>query len=293
MSDKSGSTSQELLADFLRRRRDALSPQLVGQPTHHRRRTPGLRRDEVAHLANMSTIYYARLERGCAPQPSPAIVAGLVRALRLDATERAYLYLLAGHAVPPATDTGDRVDSHLMSVMRAMEGTSPAFVTDELGTVVIQNDLHVALFGDVAGLPGWEGNMFWCWFGSGRCRRIVLNPPDQQETIGRIYVAYLRFILTQRGYDMAGSALVADLREVSAEFSQMWDEHQVSRNSPPVVSVMNDHVGRLEFEHALVTSPQSRQCLSSLNAAAGTSTQQRLASLTERVRPTQRATVYR
>ncbi|WP_052441275.1 helix-turn-helix transcriptional regulator [Streptacidiphilus anmyonensis] len=280
MRENSESTTREALADFLRRRRDALSPTAVGLEAGQRRRTPGLRRDEVARLANISTTYYERLEQGRGPQPSTAILAGLARALRLDADERAYLFLLAGRAERAVAQPDDAVDPELLSVMHAVTATSPAFVVDDLATVVAQNALHTTLFGRVAGLPGWEGNMLWCWFCSGRWRRTVLNSAEQQEAISRNYVAYLRVIVAERGYDAAAAALVADLRTASAEFSRMWDNHQISREPSPIVSVLDERVGRLDFDYApMMMSSRSRQRLFLLQALPGTPTQQRLTRL--------------
>jgi transcriptional regulator with XRE-family HTH domain len=283
MPKDSQATMRYELADFLRRRREELSPAVAGLRAGRRRRTPGLRRDEVAHLANMSTNYYERLEQGRGPQPSVAILAGLVSALRLDQDERGYLYRLAGHAAPVEPKPNGFVDPRLLSVMRAVAATSPGFITDDLATVVAQNELHMTLFGRVTGLDGWDGNMFWCWFGSGRWRS-VLDSPDRQETIGRAYVGYLRVIVAQRSYDAAALALVADLRAASAEFSRMWDEHRVSTSYGSTVSVLDVRVGRLDFDYAMMVSSQSRQRLHTLHAVPGTSTQQRLTNLVELAR---------
>ena len=280
MPKDSQATMRSELADFLRRRREELSPAAAGLRADRRRRTPGLRRDEVAHLANMSTNYYERLEQGRGPQPSAAILAGLASALRLDQDERGYLYRLAGHAAPVVRKPDGFVDPRLLSVMRAVAATSPAFITDDLATVVAQNELHATLFGRVTGLDGWDGNMFWCWFGSGRWRS-VLDSPDRQEAIGRAYVAYLRVIVAQRSYDAAALALVADLRAASAEFSRMWEQHRVSTSYGSTVSVLDERVGRLDFDYAMMVSSQSRQRLHTLHAVPGTSTQQRLTGLVE------------
>lgn len=88
------------LADFLRRRRESLQPGDVGLPAGLRRRAPGLRREEVAQLALMSTDYYTRLEQQRGPQPSTQMLASIARALRLSDDERDYLYRVAGHGVP-------------------------------------------------------------------------------------------------------------------------------------------------------------------------------------------------
>ncbi|MFF5408106.1 helix-turn-helix transcriptional regulator [Streptomyces misionensis] len=279
MRENTESTTREALADFLRRRREALPPEAVGLRTGQRRRTPGLRRDEVARLANMSTTYYERLEQGRGPQPSAAILSGLAAALLLGPDERAYLYLLAGRIEPPAGHPDGAVDAELLSVMRAMAFTSPAFVVDDLATVTAQNDLHTAVFGLVVGLPGREDNMFWRWFCTGSRRGAVLNSAEHQEAIGRDSVAYLRVMVAERGYDAQAAALVADLRRGSAEFARMWDEHQVSRGSTWALSVLDDRVGRLDFDYAMMTSSRSRQRLFSLHAVSGTPTQQRLTRL--------------
>jgi transcriptional regulator with XRE-family HTH domain len=271
------------LADFLRRRREALSPALAGLRAGERRRTPGLRRDEVAHLANMSTNYYERLEQGRGPQPSAAILAGLARALRLDPDERGYLYRLAGHAAPAVPKRDGFVDIRLLSVMRAVAATTPAFIADDLATIVAQNELHSTLFGQVTGLDGWESNMFWRWFGSGLWRN-VLDSPARQEAIGRAYVAYLRVIVAQRDYDAAAVALIDDLRAKSDEFSRMWEEHRVSTSYSSTVSVLDPRVGRLDFDFAIMESARTRQSLHTLHAVPGTSTQLRLTRLVELTR---------
>ncbi|MFC0435352.1 helix-turn-helix transcriptional regulator [Kutzneria buriramensis] len=280
MRENSEMAMRDALADFLRRRRDALSPQVVGLRIGQRRRTPGLRRDEVARLANMSTTYYERLEQGRGPQPSAAIVAGLARALQLDANERAYLYLLAGHAEPVAAAPDGAVDTSLLSVMEAVEAAaSPAFVADDLATILAQNELHTMLFGPATNMPGWEGNLFWWWFVSHHGRRSMLNSPDQQEAIGRAYVAGLRVVVAERGYDATTVALVTDLHAASAEFSRMWHEHEVSNSTSLIVSMQDDRVGRLDFDHALTVDPRSRQRLHSLHAIPDTPTRQRLTTL--------------
>ena len=265
------------LADFLRRRRAALSPVAAGLPADLRRRTPGLRRDEVAYLANMSANYYERLERGCAPQPSPTILAGLAEALQLAREEREYLYRLVGHAAPPAPLNGD-ADPQLVAVMAALDATSPAFICDDIATVVAQNPLHAALFGSIASKAGLERNMIWRWFCLPHVR-FAAGPAEVIDGTGRGYVADLRAIVAQRRHDSAAVALVCDLRERSAEFRELWAQHRVSAPSCPTVSIEDDRVGRLDFWCAVVMSPNSSQRLAIFRAVEGTSTRQRLAGL--------------
>ncbi|WP_328458147.1 helix-turn-helix transcriptional regulator [Amycolatopsis sp. NBC_00438] len=281
-STSHASAKRDDLGDFLRSRRAALSPARVGLAPGRRRRTPGLRRDEVAQLANMSANYYERLERGCGPQPSTAILGGLAEALRLDAAERDYLYRLAGHVAPRLQRSGDAVDvdEGLRSLLAAVDALCPAFITDDLGSVLAQNELHVALFGSFAGRPGWERNMIWRWF-TAPGWRAALSPAAQHEMTGQAYVADLRAIIADHDRGSAAVVLVRSLREASAEFARMWDEHRVSAPACSTLDVQDGRVGRLEFDCAVAIGALSRQRLITLHAIPGTGTRERLRLLAE------------
>lgn len=266
------------LGTFLRRRREALTPEAAGLRPSGRRRTPGLRRDEVAALASMSTVYYERIEQGRSPTPSPAVLAGLVQALRLTEDQREHLYRLAGHAAPVAPEPDGFVDPGLLSVLTAVAPTTPGFISDELGTVVAQNPLNVALFGRFAGRPGYESNLIWRWFTS-PAWRIHLEPEDQHEQTGRAYVADLRAIVARRDHDPAAITLVEDLRQVSDEFAARWEEHEVSVLHCATKQVRDERVGLLDLDCVIMLSPLSRQRMLLLRPVAETETAARLARL--------------
>ena len=137
---------RELLADFLRHRRESLQPEDVGLARGARRRTTGLRREEVALLASMSTDYYARLEQQRGPQPSPPMLAAIGRGLRLTLAERDHLFRLAGHTPPRSDVRTNHVAPGMRRVLDRLD--APAMVTNDLGEVLAQNPLGVALFGD-------------------------------------------------------------------------------------------------------------------------------------------------
>ena len=271
------------LGDFLRRRREALRPGDVGLVPGTRRRTPGLRRDEVAALANMSVDYYERLERARGPQPSASLLAGIATALRLTAAERDHLYLLAGQA-PPVTappvsiEVVEAVDPGLQYVLDTMAATTPGYVSDDLSTILAQNPLNVALFGPFAGLPGREANLIWRWFTSPQWRSL-LCPLSDEEPTGRSYVADLRATVAQRGHDRASTALVADLRAASAEFARMWDEHEVATLACLTKVVDDEQVGRLDLDCVIILSITSTQRLMLMQPTPGTATAERLARL--------------
>ncbi|MEU8664469.1 helix-turn-helix transcriptional regulator [Actinoplanes philippinensis] len=260
------------LGDFLRRRRDALTPAAAGLPGGGRRRAPGLRRDEVASLAHLSVTYYERLEQGRGPHPSAATLAALSGALRLTGDERDHVYRLAGHAAPAGPD--ETPDPGLLALLHG-NASAPGYLADDLGTVLAQNALNVALFGPFTDLPGRAGNLIWRWFTSPQWRD-TLEPGEDHEPTGRAYVADLRAVTAQRGHDEAALALVEDLRAVSAEFARMWDEHHVSALHCATKHIVDRRVGRLDLDCVVVTSPHSRQRLLLLLPMAGTGTEARL-----------------
>lgn len=276
--------SRDELGHFLRRRRASLQPAQVGLRIGGRRRTPGLRRDEVAALAHVSGVYYERLERGCAPHPSAAVLAALARALRLGDEERDHLYRLAGRIAPVAPEHAGRVDPGLSSVLCSVVDT-PGYIADDLGTVVEQNALSVALFGPFVGLAGREGNLVWRWFTSARWRAL-LEPPEQHERTGRAYVADLRATCGVRDHDDASTALVTELHAASPEFGRIWDDHDVAALHCARKRVVDRHVGRLDLDCVVVTSPLSHQRLLLLQAAPGTPTGVRLSALARALRRT-------
>lgn len=112
---------QSGLATFLRRRREVLQPDDVGVPPGQRRRTPGLRREEVAALCGMSTDYYSRLERGRGPQPSEQMITAIARGLRLTLDERDHLFVLAGHNAPARTTRDDHVNAGMMRILDRLD----------------------------------------------------------------------------------------------------------------------------------------------------------------------------
>jgi transcriptional regulator with XRE-family HTH domain len=140
------------LAEFLRLRREALQPEDVGLTRGRRRRTSGLRREEVAALCHMSTDYYARLERERGPQPSEQMIASIAQGLHLSLDERDHLFLLAGCRPPARSADGEHVGPGLLRILDRLADT-PAEIVTELGETLRQTPLGVALTGDTTGTP--------------------------------------------------------------------------------------------------------------------------------------------
>ena len=265
------------LGMFLRSRRDRLRPADVGLVPGVRRRTPGLRRDEVALLANMSTDYYERLEQGRGLHPSPSMLGALARALRLDLDERDHLYVLAGHQPPRSHESLGYADPGLLTILDALAATVPALITDDLHTVVAQNPLNVALLGTLAGARGYDANFLWRWFTDDAYRQLYVE--NDRDDLGRGYVADLRASVARRNTDPAARSLLDALTANSAEFRSIWARHEVAVKRTTAKVLRHERVGRLDLDCDVVVSPPSGQRLVLFRGRPGTDAADRLEML--------------
>ncbi|MFI6681462.1 helix-turn-helix transcriptional regulator [Kribbella sp. NPDC050470] len=244
------------LAEFLRLRREALKPADVGLPVGLRRRTPGLRREEVASLATMSTDYYTRLEQGRGPRPSRPVLTGLARALRLNDDERDHLFRLAGEqpGPPPGPPTDVRV-----GVLRMVARLDvPALVLDAKYDVLAWNPLSAALITDFSALPVKERNLL---------RLRFLHGDKQAERFGETAThdfafataADLRGATGRYPNDPGIAGLVADLLAGSEEFAKIWSFHDVSRQHSMCQTIFHPEVGRIDVVCEVLVVPERDQ----------------------------------
>ncbi|MFD5769313.1 helix-turn-helix transcriptional regulator [Streptomyces sp. NPDC127049] len=241
------------LADFLRRRRERVTPKDVGLPAGPRRRTPGLRREEVAQLAGMSADYYIRLEQARGPQPSPPMLAALARALRLDADERDHLHLLAGHRPPAGRVAGDHVAPGLLHLLDQLP-TTPAQILGDLGDVLAQNAPARALLGGVCTVSEHGRNVVWRWFADPLARTAY--PPEEHAYYSRLHVADLRAAYGRRGGDPASTRLVERLRAASEEFATLWAEHEVAVRRHSRMRVEHPLIGPVDLDCQVLLAPE-------------------------------------
>ncbi|MFI5658514.1 helix-turn-helix transcriptional regulator [Streptomyces sp. NPDC051684] len=237
---------QELGA-FLRSRRERLRPRDVGLPAGARRRTPGLRREEVAVLAHISTEYYVRLEQGRAPRPSGEVLAGIASALRLTDAESDHLHVLAGTAPHRSRRHRRDVRPSILALLERLPQTA-AFVTSAVFEVLAWNDLAAALMEDYGQLSPEERNL---------ARRAFLGPRHPEEPLYGIsdaaefrhhVVMELRSALARYPEDPAVTGLVAELRDGSTEFAQLWELRDVQ--AAPTLTKTFDHpvVGKVTVD---------------------------------------------
>lgn len=260
------------LADFLRRRRELLRPADVGLPPGARRRTPGLRREEVAALAGVSADYYTRLEQARGPHPSASVLAAVARALRCEADERDHLFHLAG-VTPPPRRAGRHVPPGLLRLADHLTDV-PALVLTDLTEVLWQNRLADALSGPLAPEPGRANNAAWRWFTDPDLRARC--PAEDRARLSTSHVRDLRAAWSRRGDDAEAGALVADLAAASAEFAALWERHEVAERRTDRKRFLHPEVGLVAVTCEVLLTPESDLALLVLFPTEGTDAREKL-----------------
>ncbi|WP_053746274.1 helix-turn-helix transcriptional regulator [Streptomyces sp. NRRL WC-3618] len=261
------------LADFLRHGRARLEPSAVGLSPGARRRTPGLRREEVASLAGMSVDYYTRLEQSRGPRPSRQMLTALARGLRLTDDERDHLFHLAGEEPPRRESVSQHVRPGLLLILDRLHDT-PAQVVTDCGEVLAQNAMACALSGDVSARPPRERNLVRRFFLDPAARALI--PPEDFAEHARAHVANLRAVAAARPDDPVPRALVAELRAGSAEFARLWESHEVAVRRASTKRFVHPVVGVLELDCEIMVAHDHRQLLIVHTARPGTESYERL-----------------
>lgn len=264
---QTGRVNRSELAHFLRRCRDRLAPTDVGIPAGARRRTPGLRREEVAQLAGMSVDYYTRLEQRRGPHPSRQLLTALARALRLTDDERDHLFHLAGEEPPRSGAASGHVRPGLLLILDRLHD-APAQVITDYGEVLAQNALATALVGDMTAGPTSGRNMVRRYFTDPEGRSLF--PPEDHAEHARTHVAGLRAVTAARPDDPVPAALVAELRAASEEFRELWEAHEVAVRRATVKRFLHPVVGLLELDCEVLLSAGHDQLLIVHSARPGT-----------------------
>ncbi|NYH78801.1 transcriptional regulator with XRE-family HTH domain [Actinopolyspora biskrensis] len=247
------------LADFLRTRRDRLTPADVGVPAGQRRRTPGLRRDEVARLAHMSVDYYTRLEQARGPRPSSRILGTLAEALHLSWAERTHLFRLAGAGATPLTGPVRRVRPHVTAMLHRIPGTA-ALVTDATYSAIAWNPLAEALLEGLRDEPNLARRHFL---------RIGPDENSETEAFGPIAAARLRAASARYPDDEPLSRLLAELFASSDEFRELWGTHPVHAPGHRRKVLAHPELGRLRVNCDVLPIEEDDQQLVLVTADPG------------------------
>ncbi|MEU3755770.1 helix-turn-helix transcriptional regulator [Streptomyces olivoreticuli] len=245
--------ARQELAHFLRDRRAGLRPHEIGLPaTGTARRTPGLRREEMAELAHMSVDYYTRLEQARGPRPSARILDALAQALRLTPAERSHLFRLAGTSAAPGIGAVRRVRPHVARMLERLPETG-AIVTDAAYGVVAWNPLAQTLFG--GDLGGGTTNLARRRFlGQGRTYES-----SGTEEFGHIVVARLRRAADRYPHDPELTALLAELHAGSEEFRQIWETRPVHAPGHRTKTLDHPESGTLRLNCDVLLVPEDDQ----------------------------------
>ncbi|WP_171163264.1 helix-turn-helix domain-containing protein [Streptomyces sp. I05A-00742] len=230
------------LAGFLRSRRERIAPADAGLPVGPRRRTPGLRREEVAQLAFISAEYYTRLEQARGPRPSREVLAGLAHALRLSDAERAHLHHLAGAPPAPPAGPSREVRQSILDLLRRLPQAA-AVVLSATYEVIAWNELAAALLEDFSALPRRDRNLV---------RRAFLGPhPEGRRLYGlsdadvfaRTSAQHLRATAARYPDDPEIAGLIGELLAGSEEFAALWASHDVCAEPTLCTTLQHPLVG--------------------------------------------------
>jgi len=241
--NRSSDNSRLELSAFLKSRRARLAPEQVGLAGGSRRRTPGLRREEVAQLAAISVTWYTWLEQGREIQASTPSLERIARVLRLNAAERTHLFALAHRAAPPVSAPPPVLTPALRRMLDSQ--LNPSYLKTARWDVLAWSPALVAVFGDLADVPAHERNMLWLVFTRPDYRLMM---PDW-ATDARAMVAKFRLEFGRHHQDPEFKTLVENLSQRSAEFRRWWPEQDVLGASEGTKRFHHQRVGEIHFEH--------------------------------------------
>lgn len=232
------------LGDFLKTRRAKILPSQVGLPEGARRRTPGLRREEVASLAGVGLTWYTWIEQGRPIQVSAQVLESLARALMLDKQEINHLYALAGQALPASFPSFDEtVDPMLQHVLDSLE-FSPATVTDARWNVIAWNQAAAKLSMNFGKISVYKRNLLRIMFTEEDFKKTFVNwSSAAQGMVARFRAACGEYI-----DDPWIKELVNELKSDSKEFNLWWSMHNVQTEEEHFKTVIHPALERLEFE---------------------------------------------
>lgn len=253
--------------------RDRVTPSEVGLPTGGKRRAPGLRREELAHLAGLSVDYIVRLEQGRSDSPSAQVLTALARALRLSDAERNHLFVLAGEVEPSPGRVSAYIPPGVQRIVDQLEGAALC-VTDAAWTVITWNPMFAALIGDFSPWQGrWRNIVYRHFVAPGD--RVVMTP-EQQQNFRNAMVTDLRASLARYPRDPDLQALIEELRAGYDDFAQLWDRPVVGFHQSERKTIRHPDVGTFDIDCDVLAVPGSDLRIVVYTAAPNTEAAEKL-----------------
>jgi len=228
------------LAAFLRTRRERISPVDVGLPPGPRRRTPGLRREEVAQLAGVGVTWYTWLEQGRPINVSVQVLEAVARTLRLDDSERAHLFTLAGVA-DAAARPAQVCEPAVRELVEALD-PYPALLVSARYDILAWNRTETALMGDFSTLPAERRNLLWLLFTQPALQELLVEENDRAYIVARF-----RASMADHLAEPSWNELVDELCELSSEFADIWERHDVAAATSRTKRFLHPELGLVRF----------------------------------------------
>jgi transcriptional regulator with XRE-family HTH domain len=235
------------LSSFLKARRSRISPEQVGLTQGIRRRTPGLRREEVAQLAGVGVTWYTWIEQGRDIHVSSQVLEGIARALNLNLDERNHLFTLAEQSPPiELIHPQETVNPSLLQALDRF-GANPAYITGQRWDLLAWNQAACAVFGNFELLPVQERNILWFVFMNDNLRQILIDwEAHARLVLAQFRVSYSRFV-----GDPWFTELIIALELASPEFRQWWTEHDIVGRTDGSKEIDHPLVGRLALNYVV------------------------------------------
>ncbi|WP_051580008.1 helix-turn-helix transcriptional regulator [Pseudonocardia acaciae] len=240
------------LGRFLRARRGRITPEDVGLVSSGRRRTSGLRREEVAHIASVSHTWYTWLEQGREVRASRQVLGSIADALRLHGTEREYLFRLAGYELPVEKDMS--VADIPASLRTLVEHLSPhpAYLLGPALDVLLWNRSFAEVFGNFDKLPSDRRNLALQVFTDPRSKDLIVG----WESVAKAIVGQLRTTGASWPDNPRFRSVIAELTADSPRFRAWWEAGEVAGGRTGVIGLRHPRLGELEFEHTTLVPYQ-------------------------------------
>jgi hypothetical protein len=277
LARRSAEVRRRELADFLRSRRERITPEQVGLPVAGRRRTPGLRREEVAQLAGVGVTWYTWLEQGRNIHASEQVLGAVAATLRLDPYERAHLYTLAGQPEPPIHADCRVVSDAMRTMMRQLEPI-PATVSNARFDILACNRTYERMVGGLDHLPFDDRNSLVQMFTSPSWRARAI---DWEANAPRL-VAQFRAAMAQHVAEPSWKCLLKRLRQESPDFERFWNQHEVRAPENFTKRYLNPEVGLLRFDYTQLWFGQRSEIKLTTYTPADEATWQKVRSLQAR-----------
>jgi transcriptional regulator with XRE-family HTH domain len=232
------------LGAFVRSRRERMTPEQVGLPPSRRRRTPGLRREEVAQLAGVGVTWYTWLEQGRDINPSAEVLEAIARTLQLDPHEHSHLFTLAGVVTTTIADQCLHLNHTAQPLLDQLEPFPACIVNDRLDLLAF-NRVYASFFDDLDAIPIEDRNLLWLAFTHPQWRQAIVDWDD----VVRRMVAEYRAMMAEHLDDAPWKTLVARLHHASPEFTAVWDRHDVQGIESRTKRAMHPTAGLLLLDY--------------------------------------------